>query len=146
MASALGGRAAEELMIGQISTGAMNDLEKVTRQAYAMVAYFGMSEKIGNVSFYDSTENAGFNLGKPYSETTAQLIDKEVRRIIDEAYDTARKVLKQNNEGFLKLANQLLDKEVIFADDLEAIFGKRPSVETPQEETINATENSEHVN
>ena len=146
MASALGGRAAEELMIGQISTGAMNDLEKVTRQAYAMVAYFGMSEKIGNVSFYDSTENAGFNLGKPYSETTAQIIDKEVRRIIDEAYDTARKVLKQNNEGFLKLANQLLDKEVIFADDLEAIFGKRPSVETPQEETINATENSEHVN
>jgi cell division protease FtsH len=125
MASALGGRAAEELMIGQISSGAMNDLEKVTRQAYAMVAYLGMSEKIGNVSFYDSTENAGFNIGKPYSETTAQLIDTEVKRIIDQAYDMARKVLKENKEGFLKLAAILLEKEVIFADDLEVIFGKR---------------------
>ena len=133
MASALGGRAAEELMIGQISTGAMNDLEKVTRQAYAMVAYLGMSEKIGNVSFYDSSENSGFNIGKPYSETTAQLIDREVKRIIDSAYDTARKVLKENKEGFLKLANQLLDKEVIFADDLEVIFGKRLTKEENSE-------------
>ena len=130
MAAALGGRVAEELMIGQISTGAMNDLERVTRQAYAMVAYFGMSDKIGNVSFYDSTESAGFNLGKPYSETTAQLIDKEVRRIIDQAYEMARKVLNEHKEGFLKLADLLLEKEVIFADDLEAIFGKRQSAET----------------
>ena len=145
MASALGGRAAEELMIGQISTGAMNDLEKVTRQAYAMVAYFGMSDKIGNVSFYDSTENAGFNLGKPYSETTAQLIDREVRRIIDQAYDTARQVLKEYKEGFLKLANQLLEKEVIFSDDLEAIFGKRQSAETLQVEAINPEETIEHA-
>ncbi|MDD4920330.1 MAG: ATP-dependent zinc metalloprotease FtsH [Bacteroidales bacterium] len=145
MASALGGRAAEELMIGQISTGAMNDLEKVTRQAYAMVAYFGMSDKIGNVSFYDSTENAGFNLGKPYSETTAQLIDREVRRIIDQAYDTARNVLKEYKEGFLKLANQLLEKEVIFSDDLETIFGKRQLAEKLLAELTNPEETSEHV-
>ena len=145
MASALGGRAAEELMIGQISTGAMNDLEKVTRQAYAMVAYFGMSDKIGNVSFYDSTENAGFNLGKPYSETTAQLIDREVRRIIDQAYDTARNVLKEYKEGFLKLANQVLEKEVIFSDDLEAIFGKRQSAETLHIEVTNPEETIEHA-
>ncbi len=129
MASALGGRAAEELMIGTISTGAMNDLEKVTRQAYAMVAYFGMSDKIGNVSFYDSTESSGLNLSKPYSEETAQLIDKEVKRIIDNAYNTARDILSQNKEGFVKLAESLLEKEVLFSDDLEAIFGKRPVIE-----------------
>ncbi|MDD2771174.1 MAG: ATP-dependent zinc metalloprotease FtsH, partial [Bacteroidales bacterium] len=142
MASALGGRAAEELMIGQISSGAMNDLEKVTRQAYAMVAYLGMSDKIGNVSFYDSTENAGFNIGKPYSETTAQLIDKEVKRIIDQAYDMARKVLKENKEGFLKLATILLEKEVIFADDLETIFGKR---QTPDSQPDTKNKEKEEV-
>ncbi|MDD2642244.1 MAG: ATP-dependent zinc metalloprotease FtsH [Bacteroidales bacterium] len=125
MAATLGGRAAEEVMIGKISTGAMNDLEKVTRQAYAMVSYLGMSEKVGNICFYDSSESAGFTIGKPYSETTAQLIDKEAKRLIDEAYETARKVLKEHKEGFLKLAEQLLEKEVIFADDLETIFGKR---------------------
>jgi cell division protease FtsH len=145
MASALGGRAAEELMIGQISSGAMNDLEKVTRQAYAMVAYLGMSDKVGNVSFYDSTENAGFNIGKPYSETTAQLIDKEVKRIIDQAYDMARKVLKENKEGFLKLAAILLEKEVIFADDLEVIFGKRQIPYNQPEPEKKETENSEHT-
>ena len=107
----------------------MNDLEKVTRQAYAMVAYFGMSDKIGNVSFYDSTESAGFNFSKPYSEQTAQLIDKEVKRIIDSAYDTARRILSENQEGFVKLADLLLEKEVLFSDDLEAIFGKRSLAE-----------------
>jgi AFG3 family protein len=145
MASALGGRAAEELMIGQISSGAMNDLEKITRQAYAMVAYLGMSDKVGNVSFYDSTENAGFNIGKPYSETTAQLIDKEVKRIIDQAYDMARKVLKENKEGFLKLAAILLEKEVIFADDLEVIFGKRKTPDILPEPEKKEEENSEHA-
>jgi cell division protease FtsH len=129
-------------MIGQISSGAMNDLEKVTRQAYAMVAYLGMSDKIGNVSFYDSTENAGFNIGKPYSETTAQLIDKEVKRIIDQAYDMARKVLKENKEGFLKLATILLEKEVIFADDLETIFGKR---QTPDSQPDTKNKEKEEV-
>ncbi|MDD2297894.1 MAG: cell division protein FtsH, partial [Sphaerochaetaceae bacterium] len=145
MASALGGRAAEELMIGQISSGAMNDLEKITRQAYAMVAYLGMSDKEGNVSFYDSTENAGFNIGKPYSETTAQLIDKEVKRIIDQAYDMARKVLKEYKEGFLKLAAILLEKEVIFADDLEAIFGKRQTPDNQPEPENEEKEDSEHA-
>ncbi len=145
MASALGGRAAEELMIGQISSGAMNDLEKVTRQAYAMVAYLGMSDKIGNVSFYDSTENAGFNIGKPYSETTAQLIDKEVKRIIDQAYDMARKVLKENKEGFLKLATILLEKEVIFADDLETIFGKRQTPDSQPDTKNKDKEEVEHT-
>jgi len=145
MASALGGRAAEELMIGQISSGAMNDLEKVTRQAYAMVAYLGMSDKIGNVSFYDSTENAGFNIGKPYSETTAQLIDKEVKRIIDQAYDMARKVLKENQEGFLKLATILLEKEVIFADDLETIFGKRQTPDSQPDTKNKDKEEVEHT-
>jgi AFG3 family protein len=145
MASALGGRAAEELMIGQISSGAMNDLEKITRQAYAMVAYLGMSDKVGNVSFYDSTENAGFNIGKPYSETTAQLIDKEVKRIIDQAYDMARKVLKENKEGFLKLAAILLEKEVIFADDLEVIFGKRKTPDILPEPEKKEEENSENA-
>ncbi len=145
MASALGGRAAEELMIGQISSGAMNDLEKVTRQAYAMVAYLGMSDKIGNVSFYDSTENAGFNIGKPYSETTAQLIDKEVKRIIDQAYDMARKVLKENKEGFLKLATILLEKEVIFADDLETIFGKRQTPDSQPDTKNKEKEEVEHT-
>jgi len=145
MASALGGRAAEELMIGQISSGAMNDLEKVTRQAYAMVAYLGMSDKVGNVSFYDSSENAGFNIGKPYSETTAQLIDKEVKRIIDQAYDMARKVLKEYKEGFLKLATILLEKEVIFADDLEAIFGKRQIPDNQSKPENEEKANSEHT-
>lgn len=129
MAATLGGRAAEEVMIGQISTGAMNDLEKVTRQAYAMVSYLGMSEKVGNLCFYDSSENAGFTLGKPYSEKTAELIDKEARLLIDQAYDTARRVLKEHKEGFLKLAQLLLEKEVIFADDLVNIFGEREKVD-----------------
>ena len=123
----------------------MNDLEKVTRQAYAMVAYLGMSDKIGNVSFYDSTENAGFNIGKPYSETTAQLIDKEVKRIIDQAYDMARKVLKENKEGFLKLATILLEKEVIFADDLETIFGKRQTPDSQPDTKNKDKEEVEHT-
>ncbi len=126
MAATLGGRAAEEVMIGKISSGAMNDLEKVTRQAYAMVSYLGMSKKVGNICFYDSSENAGFNLSKPYSEDTAQLIDKEAKRLIDQAYAMAKKVLEEQKEGFTKLAHILLEREVIFADDLEAIFGKRP--------------------
>lgn len=125
MAATLGGRAAEEVMIGKISSGAMNDLEKVTQQAYAMVSYLGMSEKVGNVCFYDSSENAGFQLGKPYSEITSQLIDTEARKLIDQAYEMAKRVLSEHKEGFLKLAEHLLDKEVIFADDLEEIFGKR---------------------
>jgi cell division protease FtsH len=125
MAAALGGRVAEELIFGRISTGAMNDLEKITKQAYAMVAYFGMSEKVGNLSFYDSTGQQDMTFTKPYSEKTAELIDKEVRILIDSAYDRARDVLKDYREGLTELADQLLEKEVIFSENLERIFGPR---------------------
>lgn len=126
MCSALGGRAAEELIFERVSSGAQNDLEKVTKQAYAMVSYFGMSEKVGNVSFYDSTGQTDYSFTKPYSEKTAELIDEEVKKIIDEQYQRAKKILKENAEGHQKLARLLLEREVIFSEDLEHIFGKRP--------------------
>ena len=125
MAATLGGRVAEEIINGKISTGALSDLEKITKQAYAMVSYLGMSKEVGNISFYDSSESAGFNLGKPYSEKTAELIDSEVKKFIEEAHKMAKKVLTENRVGFTKLAELLLEKEVIFAEDLEIIFGKR---------------------
>ncbi len=145
MAATLGGRAAEEIINGRISTGAMNDLEKVTKQAYAMVTYFGMSEKVGNISFYDSTGQSGYSIGKPYSEKTAELIDREAKDFIDSAHATALEVLKANMKGFTELAELLLEKEVIFSDDLVRIFGERkkegatpdsvaetPAVENPE--------------
>ncbi len=125
MAYALGGRASEELNFGKISTGALSDLEKITKQAYAMVAYFGMSEKVGNISFYDSTGQSDFGFTKPYSEKTAELIDQEVNLIIAESYIRAKEVLKENMKGLTELAELLLEKEVIFSEDLERIFGKR---------------------
>lgn len=131
MAATLGGRAAEEIINGTISTGALSDLEKVTKQAYAMVSYLGMSDAIGNISYYDSTESGGFNIGKPYSEKTAELIDSEVKKLIDTSYENAKAILKENMEGFTRLAEQLLDKEVIFAEDLEIIFGKREGTQPP---------------
>ncbi len=125
MAATLGGRAAEQLEFGKISTGAMNDLEKVTKQAYAMVSYFGMSPKIGNISYYDSSGQNELGFNRPYSEKTAELLDGEVKSLIDTAYATAMKVLEQHREGFTKLAELLLEREVIFSDDLEQIFGPR---------------------
>ena len=125
MAAALGGRASEEMIFGKISTGALNDLEKITKQAYAMVSYFGMSDKVGNLSFYDSTGQNEFSFNKPYSEKTAELIDEEVKRLIDESYNKAREVLKKNKKGLTILADLLLEKEVIFSEDLEKIFGKK---------------------
>jgi cell division protease FtsH len=125
MAYALGGRASEELNFGKISTGALSDLEKITKQAYAMVAYFGMSDKVGNISFYDSTGQSDYGFTKPYSEKTAELIDQEVNLIIAESYVRAKEVLKENMKGLTELAEQLLEKEVIFSEDLERIFGKR---------------------
>ena len=125
MAATLGGRAAEELQIGQISTGAMNDLEKVTKQAYAMVAYLGMSKEVGNISFYDSSESAGYTLTKPYSEKTAERLDSEVKRLIDDSYARAKEVLIAHQSGLIQLAELLLEREVIFTEDLETIFGKR---------------------
>ena len=126
MASALGGRAAEEIIFGKISSGAQNDLEKVTKQAYAMVSIFGMSEKVGNISFYDSTGQSDYSFTKPYSEKTAELIDEEVKILIDGQYKRAKQVLQENKEGHAKLAKLLLEREVIFSEDLEEIFGKRP--------------------
>ncbi len=125
MCSALGGRAAEQLIFNKISSGAQNDLEKITKQAYAMVSIFGMSEKVGNVSYYDSTGQSDFSFTKPYSEKTAQLIDEEVKVLIDGQYLRALEVLKKNKNGHEKLSNLLLEREVIFSEDLEEIFGKR---------------------
>ena len=125
MCSLIGGRVAEEIVNGQPSTGALNDLERLTRMAYGMVTYYGMSEKIGNISYYDSTGSRGYELTKPYSEKTAELIDKEVKDLIEKIHDRTEKILKDNFEGFSALAELLLEKEVIFADDLERIFGPR---------------------
>lgn len=125
MAAALGGRASEELNFGKISTGALNDLEKITKQAYAMVSYFGMSDKVGNLSFYDSSGQNEFTFNKPYSEKTAELIDDEVKHLIDKAYNRAMEVLKKNKKGLIQLAELLLEKEVIFSEDVEIIFGKK---------------------
>jgi cell division protease FtsH len=125
MAYALGGRASEELIFKKISTGALSDLEKITKQAYAMVAFFGMSDKVGNVSFYDSSGQSDFGFTKPYSEKTSEIIDKEVKQIIDESFIRAKDVLRKNMKGLKELAELLLEKEVIFSEDLERIFGKR---------------------
>ncbi len=125
MAALLGGRASEELTFGEISSGALNDLERTTKQAYAMVAYYGMSREIGNRSFYDSTGQSEMMLSKPYSEQTAQRIDHEVDVLIAECYALARKILEENREGLHKLAELLLEREVIYTEDLERIFGKR---------------------
>lgn len=125
LAATIGGRVAEELVYGKVSTGALSDLEKLTKHAYAMVTYYGMSDKVGNVSYYDSTGKGDYSFSKPFSEETSQLIDKEVKIIIDKAYKMAKSVLQEYREGFEELAALLLEKEVIFADDLERIFGPR---------------------
>ena len=123
MCATLGGRAAEELFIKQISTGAMNDLERVTKQAYGMIAYAGMSDKLPNLCYYNNDE---YSFNKPYSEHTAELIDSEVKQMIAEQYARAKDILTQHKEGHNRLAELLIEKEVIFAEDVEAIFGKRP--------------------
>lgn len=144
MAYALGGRASEELVFGKVSTGALSDLEKITKQAYAMVAFFGMSDKVGNVSFYDSTGQSDFGFTKPYSEKTAETIDHEVKLIIEESYKRAKDVLKKNMTGLRELAELLLEKEVIFSEDLERIFGKRKAdLIREQKEGITATTGTE---
>jgi cell division protease FtsH len=125
MCSALGGRAAEQIAFNSISSGAQNDLEKVTKQAYAMVSIFGMSEKVGNISYYDSSGQNEFGFTKPYSEKTAELIDAESKLLIENQYLRALDVLTANKEGHGKLAELLLEKEVIFSEDLEHVFGKR---------------------
>lgn len=125
MCSLIGGRVAEEIVNGQPSTGALNDLERLTKMAYAMVTYYGMSDEVGNISYYDSTGARAYDFGKPYSEKTAELIDKEVKDLVQTIHDRTENILKENFEGFSQLAAILLEKEVIFADDLERIFGPR---------------------
>ena len=125
MCATLGGRASEEINFNRISTGALNDLERVTKQAYAMVTYFGMSENVGNISFYDSSGQNEYAFNKPYSEKTAELIDKEVKDLVEKAYERAKDVLTENKEKLIELGELLLDNEVIFSEDLEKIFGKR---------------------
>lgn len=126
MTAALGGRAAEEVVFGKISTGALSDLEKVTKQAHAMVTYYGLSKKLGNVSFYDSTGQQEYSFNKPYSEKTSEVIDSEISEMVESAYRRAVDILKKNKAGLEKLSEQLLEKEVIFGEDLEQIFGPRP--------------------
>jgi len=126
MCAALGGRAAEEIMFGKISTGALSDLEKITKQAYSMVTIYGLNEKIGNVSFYDSTGANEYGFTKPYSEKTAEIIDEEVSKLIEKAYARTKELLSANKQLLTQLAELLLEKEVIFKEDLEKIFGKRP--------------------
>ena len=123
MCSLLGGRAAEELFIGHISTGAMNDLERTTKQAYGMVAYAGMSDKLPNLCYYNQQE---YSFLKPYSETTAKIMDDEVLKMVNEQYERAKQILAEHKEGHAQLAQLLVEREVIFADDVEKIFGKRP--------------------
>lgn len=138
MCATLGGRAAEEIIFGKISTGALSDLEKITRQAYASIVYYGLNEKIGNVSYYDSTGQSEYSFSKPYSESTAKLIDEEVKKMIDIAYARTKAILLANKEKLTQLAEKLLEQEVIFKEDLEAIFGKRPFEKDIAEEKAKA--------
>lgn len=122
----MGGRAAEEIFFGILDTGALSDLEQATKRAYALVTYFGMSEQLRNISYYDSTGQNEYGFTKPYSEATAQMIDSEVQRIIDEQYERAKSILRQYSEGHNRVANILIEKEVLFSEDLESVFGPRP--------------------
>ena len=144
MCATLGGRAAEELFLKQTSTGAINDLERVTKRAYAMVSYFGMSPELPNISFFDSSGQSDYSLSKPYSDKTAELIDAEVKRIISEQFARAKQILDENKEGHHKLAELLIEKEVILADDLVAIFGER-KWKSRQDELIEANNQAEKV-
>ena len=139
MCATLGGRAAEELFLGRISTGAMNDLERVTKSAYGMIAYAGMSERLPNICYYNNTE---YSFQRPYSETTAKIMDDEVLKMINEQYDRAKNILSEHKEGHNELAELLVQREVIFADDVEKIFGKRPWV-SRREELLEAQQKAE---
>lgn len=133
LCSLVGGRAAEEITFGQVSTGALNDLERVTKQAYAMVAYYGLNKTIGNISYYDSTGQSEYSFNRPYSEKTAEEIDKQVHDLVEKAYQRAKEILEAQKENLNKLATLLIEREVIFAEDLENIYGKR---EFPTQEPI----------
>jgi cell division protease FtsH len=134
MCATMAGRAAEKVMFDKISTGALSDLEKVTKQARAMVTIYGLNEKLGNITYYDSSGQSEYNFSKPYSEVTAKLIDDEISKMIEEQYQRAITILSENKDKLTQLADLLIEKEVIFKDNLEEIFGKRPY------------ENENHVN
>ena len=134
MCATLGGRAAEDLFLGRISTGAMNDLERVTKQAFGMIAYLGMSEKLPNLCYYNNEE---YSFNRPYSEKTAELIDEEVKNMVNEQYDRAKKILSDHKDGHQRLSQLLIDREVIFAEDVEEIFGKRPWASRSEEISAN---------
>jgi len=136
MCAALGGRAAEKVIFDKISTGALSDLEKVTKQARAMVTVYGLSDKVGNLTYYDSSGQSEYGFTKPYSEQTAELIDKEISDIIEEQYKRAVDLLKDNKDKLTLLAEVLLEKEVIFKDNLEKIFGKRPFDKENEEQEL----------
>ena len=146
LAATLAGRVSEQIFFGHLSTGALNDLERVTKQVYAMVAYYGMSENIGNISYYDSTGQSDMAFTKPYSERTAQQIDDEVKAIIAQAYQMAQQTIEQHKEGLTTLAELLLEREVVFTEDVERIFGKRDnSVEQSSTSADPVAEQSETV-
>lgn len=141
MCSLLGGRAAEEVCFGKVSTGALNDLERATKMAYAMVVYYGMSDKLKNISFYDSTQ-ADYSFTKPYSDNTAEIIDKEMQSIVSEQYERAKTIISTNREKHQALADLLVENEVIFTEDVERIFGKRPWV-SRMDELMNENKKNE---
>jgi AFG3 family protein len=156
MCMALGGRAAEEIVFGKITTGALSDLEKITKMAYSMVSIYGMNDKIGNVSFYDSKSQGEYSFTKPYSESTAQLIDEEVKKMIDLAYNDTKKLLTDNRDKLDKLAKELLAREILYQYDLVELIGERPFAketvyqefmnkkdEPAKLETVDTTENAE---
>jgi cell division protease FtsH len=126
MCATMGGRAAERVIFDKISTGALSDLEKVTRQARAMVTIYGLNDKLGNITYYDSSGQSDYNFSKPYSEDTARVIDSEISKLIEEQYQRAINLLTDHKDKLVELADILIEKEVIFKDDLETIFGKRP--------------------
>ena len=136
MWASMGGREAEKVIFNKISTGALSDLEKVTKQARAMVTIYGLNEKLGNITYYDSTGQSEYSFSKPYSEDTAMTIDKEISLLIENEYQRAIKILEDNKEKLEQLAAILIEKEVIFKDDLETIFGKRPFNITTEETDI----------
>lgn len=132
----IGGRAAEEIINGEPASGALSDLERLTNIAYSMVQYYGMSEKVGSLSFYDSSGSRGYNLTKPYSEKTAEIMDQEVKDLVESVHQKTVQLLKDNMEGFTKVAELLLEKEVIMADDLEAILGPKVKPGNNHEEFV----------
>jgi cell division protease FtsH len=146
MCATLGGRAAEKVIFNKISTGALSDLEKVTKQARAMVTIYGLNDEIGNLTYYDSSGQNEYGFSKPYSEQTAQTIDKEISKLIEEQYKRAVELLSNNKDKLTELAERLLEKEVIFKDDLEKIFGKRPFERDKRMEAEEAAEKVEKAN